>query len=936
MYRAPAATLVRILLIFLLWTESIPLLCAQADANTGSIGGTVFDNWQNLPLAGVVVTARGTTLAVTTDQGGRYLLSKVPAGEQVVVFSKSGYARATVTEVRVAPGQTSNVDIHLRPEFYEMEEYEVTAEELAEQNAQILFERQGARSFTDAIGAEQFSRVGASDAAEIMTKVTGTTIVEGRFAVIRGLSDRYTLATLNGAEIPSADPYRKAAQLDLFPASMIDRVVVNKTFTPDQPGGFTGGAIDIITKSFPEKFHFDLSAGTAYNTQSSLNENFFSYPGGGTDWLAMDDGTRDLPPELRASTPLQPGQISDRINVNFGPSPTRAPLDHNFGLSLGDTVRVGNRPVGYFVGVSYDRKFRFYQDGVSATYLSGRPGNLGPSKIFTDTRGIEEAAWSGVANLAYQPWEHHELNFNFAYLQTSENEARRRQGHDYLGNSTPTLDMSTLHWTERNLNSYQLHGQHEFPENVGLQVDWLASLANTSQEEPDLRYFNFYSSDNGDGTFNNYFSDDLPSPNRPSRYWRDLQEQNLTLKLDPSLPFDVWSGLEGKLKVGGFFSKSERDLADEVFDYGSNPNSFVSDPRTFPNDFLTLPELVELGFGQFTPNEAHGTLNVIAGYAMLEIPLFERLRLIGGARYEVTDLNSKGRDAVTGTQRSTVIDEADLLPAAGLIYEAITNMNVRLSFSQTIARPTFREITPIRTYDPAGDFLLDGNPNLKMSHIDNYDIRWEWFPRPGEVIAVSGFYKALEAPIEKVNKSATGDIITFENRPGISRLYGVELEVRKAFDFIDPLLADFNAGANFAWIQSEVPFTQAELVTRRRLDPSTGNTRPLFDQSPYIINLDLTYDNRRSGTTASAVFNMAGERIYFTIDGGPDAYEQPFPQLDFVLSQRLWRHWKVKFSAKNILDPPFKRTYSSDYDSPFLNAEYHKGRTFGVSLGFEF
>ncbi|MCI0539103.1 MAG: TonB-dependent receptor [Verrucomicrobiales bacterium] len=917
----------------------LSLLALSASGQEGgTVSGVVVSTWDGRPLPAVAVSVRGTTLATQTAADGRYQLRGVSPGDQSLRFSKPGFASAMVTDVRVLPGQTSIVNGNLRPEFYELEEYEVTAEEFTQQTEQILFERQSAQAFTDAIGAEQFSRYGSSDAAEIMTKVTGTTIVEGKFAVIRGLSDRYTLATLNGAEIPSADPYRKAAQLDLFQASMIDRVVVNKTFTPDQPGGFTGGAIDIITKSFPEKFQFSLSAGTAYNTQASLNDDFFSYPGGSLDWLAMDDGTRDLPSQLRTSTPLAPNQISDEIKVNFAPTRSRAPLDHDFNLSLGDTVQVAKKPLGYFVGISYDRKFRFYQDTDSGSYLSGSPGRLPPSKIFKDTRAIKETAWSGVVNLAYQPWENHELKFNFAYLQMAEDEARRRQGTDYLGNTAPTLDMSTLHWTERNLNSYQLRGTHDFPDMGGWELDWLAALANTSQGEPDLRYFNFYSYNNGDGAFGNQLGDTaLPVPEIPSRYWRDLQEQNITFKLDPSVPFDVWDGLEGKVKVGGFFSVSERDLADEAFYYGPRPAFYLSDPRTFPNDFFTLPEFNQLEYGKYgAPNMAHGTLDVTAGYVMLELPLVERLRFVGGVRYELTDLNSQGRDSVTGTLRTSTINKADLLPAAGLIYEVITNMNVRASFSQTIARPTFREITPIRTYDPAGDFLLDGNPSLQMTHINNYDVRWEWFFRPGELIAVSGFYKELEGPIEKINRSATGDIVTYENRPGTSKLYGVELEFRKALDFVDDLLADLSVGGNFTYIQSAVPFTEAELRVRRNLDPSTGDTRPLYDQSPYIINVDLTYDNRRSGTTASVVFNMAGERIYFTVDGGPDVYEQPFPQLDFVFSQSLWKHWKVKLSAKNILDPPFKRTYTSDYDSAYLNAQYHKGRTFGISLSYDF
>ncbi len=913
----------------------VPSARAQAGA-PGSLFGQVTEAETARELTNVVVRVMGSGLQVRSGSDGRYSILGLESGSYDVEFALAGYNLQTLRGVPVRPGEATRLDVTLALELFELPLLEVMADPLEDFDQALLLDRMQSNVSFDGLSSERMAQIGVGDAAEALAKVPGTTIVEGKFAVIRGLNDRYTLASLNGAEIPSADPYRKAAQLDLFPSDMIEQVVVNKTFTPDQPGGFTGGSIDLITKSFPEKFGFSVSASTAFNTQSSLNEDFFSYPGGSLDWLALDDGTRSQPAELVPGATLTPDQINDNINVNFGPSRSRAPLDHGLAVSLGDTVKLAEQPLGYFVGLNYSRKFTFYEDGVSGSYRSGPPDNLQPSRLLTDSRGVEEAAWSAVMNLAYEPLENHEISFTFAYLQSSEDEARRRQGVDYSNFQENTvLDMSTLHWTERNLNTFQLRGEHELPSVRGLRVDWLASIANTSQEEPDLRYINFYSVQLPDGTgLSEIGNSALPSPPFPSRFWRNLAEQNENFKLDGTLPFQPWSELEGKLKVGGFYSRAQRESDETTFRYGTSPTAFFGDPITFPNDFLTRPELNTLGFQYLLPNVAEGTLEVVAGYAMIELPLVEQLRFVGGARYEVTDLVN---DVTTvGQPSQSGISQADVLPAAGLIYGVTPNMNVRLNYSQTIARPTFREITPISTYDSVGDFEIRGNASLEMSDITNYDLRWEWFPRPGEVIAVSGFYKELIKPIEKVLVSATGDIITFENRPGVTELFGVELEFRKTLDFVDPLLADFSLGGNLAWIQSEVPFTEAELIGRRANDPSVGDTRPLFDQSPYVINADLTYDNRRSGTLASAVFNLAGERIFFTVDGGPDVYEQPFPQLDLIFSQRLWTHWKVKLSVKNVLDSEFKRTYSSDFDSPFLNAQYRKGRTFGFTLSYNF
>ena len=378
------------------WATVLGLLAlagftARAQDN-GSISGVVVSTWDATPLSGVTVTLRGTTLATQADASGRFELKNVPPGNQVLRFSKSGYASAAVTDVRVLPGQTTTVNGNLRPEFYEMEEYEVTAEELTQQTEKILFERQKSAGMTDSLGSDFLSRVGAGNAAESISKVSGATIVEGKFAVIRGLNDRYVSTTLNGAAIPSADPYRQSASLDLFPSQVIDRVVVAKTFTPDQPGTFTGGGIDVVTKSFPEKPFLTTSIGTAYNTQASLNERFLTHSGSGTDFAGMDDGTRALPAELQGavlptSVPIgisKPGSAIflrdypialelDRFTKSLGAAeiaPTRetAPLDHNFSMAGGDSKTLFGGPLGYFVGVSYKHDYSFYEDAIYRRY----------------------------------------------------------------------------------------------------------------------------------------------------------------------------------------------------------------------------------------------------------------------------------------------------------------------------------------------------------------------------------------------------------------------------------------------------------------------------------------------------------------------------------------------------------------------------------------
>ncbi|MCI0538069.1 MAG: TonB-dependent receptor, partial [Verrucomicrobiales bacterium] len=870
---------------------------------------------------------------------------------------------------RVIAGQQSKVDGVLRPEFYEMEEYEVTAEEFQEQAVQLLQERQQGSSLLDSIGSEKFSRAGATDATDIVSKLPGITISESKNPIVRGLNERYVGMQLNGADVPSPDPYRKSAPLDLFPANVIDRIVVNKSFTPDMPGNFTGGGVNIVTKSFPEKFFANVTAGASSNTQATGNDQFLTYDGGSTDWFGMDDGTRSIVDELSSpeltvpappfttGLPTSPNyqrviaeatrlqELTTAMGLTqFAPSRKAPPFNHSFGASVGDTQTLLGRPFGYFAGATYGRTFSFYESGISRRYVPGvAPGRFTARKDYSDTKASEDVNWSTVVNLAYKPSDLHEFNFNFLYNQNSEDLARLQQGTTTDDPGTQ-FSLNRLHFTERNLHTFQLRGGHEFPTLARARFDWLGAMSFTSQEEPDARFFNFA---NEGGNFV-LGKASAPDPKNPTRYFRKLDEDNRNVKLDLTIPFKQWSDREGKIKFGFFRSISERQFIDrEVFYQGNAP--FDGDPNTY----LT-PEV--LGYTATTnatnrrityswdryiqtrDSDYTGLNDITAGYAMFELPLMERLQLLAGFRYETTSLGITSRsylaNSLTGRpDNSSSLEAGHILPAANLAYTIRTNMNLRLSYSQTIARPSFRELAGYRSYDPTLDELLDGNPNLKMSEIDNYDIRWEWFPRPGEVLAVSLFYKDLINAIERRYITIDGEIITFDNR-ATAQVYGIELEAQKNLGFISDHLSDFSIGANVALIQSEVPLTPTELNARDAALGTGETTRPLYDQSPYIINVDFNYDNPRLGTSATVVYNIFGPRITIAGLNTDDVYEQPISSLDFVLSQKIWDRLKMKFTAKNLFDPLIERSYGKEGE--LLYSSYRRGRTFGLSLSYDF
>lgn len=955
-----------------IWTGVVSRSVAQesSDSALGTIAGTVMDGWADRPLVGAVVAVRGTTLATTTDPSGSFELRGVPSGEQIVTFSKSGYARAVVPDVRVAAGQSSRVNIQLRPEFYEMEEYEVTAEILEEQSVALLQDRQRALALTDSIGAEQFGRQGASDAADIVGKLPGITIAEGKTPVVRGLNERYVGMQLNGAEVPSPDPYKKSAPLDLFPASMISKVVVNKSFTPDQPGNFTGGGVNIITRSFPEKWFFSLSSGTSYNPQANLNDDFLSYDGGGRDWLGMDDGTRALSKQVDGlnSIPVPPTSTGSRTSPNyqtrretaakvesinralgspqFAPVKSGSDLNSSFGATTGDTIQLGGRPFGYFAGISHNRGFSFYENGVSR-----RQGALKtPTRDFQDTRAVEEVNWSAALNLAYQPTDQHELGFNYLFNQSSEDSSRFQSGTLPIQDPQYTFYQSRLHWTERNLTTYQFRGGHESAAIPNLRFDWLGAYSATSQDEPDTRFLNYRSL--GTGGPIEFGHNSLPTPTDPTRYFRDLSESNRNLKMDLTIPFTQWTEDEGSFKFGGFASLTDRSYVDKEIYYRTDLDPNFGRMNGDPNGFLTPSNLGPVAttnnstgnirytwprYTQTRQSDYEAGSEVVAGYSMVDLPLFSKLNLIGGVRYEKTsiDLLSRSYQAhkLTGlTENAAVLDEFHMLPASGVVFKVTTNMNVRLNYAKTIARPSFRELAAYRQYDPVLDEVIEGEPNLRISQIHNYDLRWEWFVNPGDVVAVSVFYKDITDAIERLYVTQDADIITYTNRYE-AKVYGVEFEARKNLGFLSDHLKNFSLGGNLALIESEVPLTPDE-VKNRSQSGIEGDSRQLFDQSPYIINFDAGYTNDKLGTGVTVVYSVFGPRIAIGGIVTDDIYEQPSPSLDLIVSQRIWRGMKVKFTAKNLLDPDIERTYGKEGD--FIYSSHRRGRSYGLSVSYDF
>ena len=417
---------------------------AQEAAEQGSIVGVVVDSENGETLPGANVVVEGTPTGTTTDLDGRYELAVDP-GTYNLVFSYIGYNDATVQNVEVAAGEPTRIEMQLTSEAIGLEEVVVEARAVRNNEASLLRDRQKAAAVSDAVSAEAISRSGSSDAADAMEKVTGASVVGGKYVYVRGLGERYSNTQLNGAELPTADPDKKAVQFDLFPSNLLDNIVTTKTFTPDKPGNFSGGLVNINTKSFPDDLSIQFSASASYNSQATFNDNFLTYPGGSLDWLAVDDGTREIPEALRnqdvdvpnpirarrdAELAAELDRLSDSFNNVMAPVEGTGPVNQSYSLSVGNQSPVFSNPLGYTFGLNYSRGASFYGSGATERYSFKGVGadELTPSLLLEDQRGTEETSMGGLANLAYRLGGNNELGLNAVYTRSAESEARLQAG----------------------------------------------------------------------------------------------------------------------------------------------------------------------------------------------------------------------------------------------------------------------------------------------------------------------------------------------------------------------------------------------------------------------------------------------------------------------------------------------------------------------------
>lgn len=955
----------------------------------GKITGTVFDAETGDVLIGVNVSIEGTLIGAATDIDGNYTIVGVTPGIYTIVASYVSYTDKRIEKVEVKAGDAVELNFELSSETFGLEEVTVTAEAIKSSDAALLSIQRKALGMQDGISAQMISNSGSGDAAGAMKKVVGASVVGGKYVYIRGLGDRYSSTHLNGVELPTADPDKKSFQLDLFPTGLLDNIVTLKTFTPDKPGNFSGGLVDVSTKDIPATFFLDVSAKQGYNSLSNFNDNVLLETQSSNEWLGFGSDSRAMPAEVKDLNPSdypnntaarqdpviaqQLDNIANSFSKSMIPQATSSYLDQSYSISYGDRFTTkGGITYGYSASLSYSNTYSAYSNGVAGRYeLIGNYADTdGLTDLYrlNDQQGSRNTDWGALLNFATILSPNNKLTFTFLRTQSGENQGRYLQGY-WIDQATATYESRVTQYTERSLESYQLKGKHSISALNDLQIEWKTNFASNGQNQPDLRYFaSQYRETEFDGVVDTVYSNPASLYPRPSRFFRNLNEDNFTNTIDFTLPLPI---MAAKLKFGGLTQNTNRAFEETRFDIYEGGGRYYGN-STFSDGTRMTYQLFDGDINEYfqnmgvigydnngraqvglyvqeataLKNSYDAEQNINAGYAMFEAEVLSNLKVVAGARLESTDIATTSRDTSTYTSSvdgSTVrsfpigkVSETDVLPSLNLIVNLKDGMNLRLAATQTLARPTFRELAPYISFDFVGDFLFEGNAGLKRTLIQNYDARWEWYPNPGEFLAISGFYKHMENPIERVLDRTRGANVETVQNVSNAIVYGVELETRKHLDFISDYLKNFQVATNLSIVFSEVQISEVEMDVIRLSDPDASNKRQLAGQSPYLFNFDLSYSNPAWNYNATLSYNTFGDRLSkVTIGAAPDVFERSYGTLNFTTNKKFGSHIQLSFSAQNLLDPEVK--FSQEFkNEEYIYQSYRRGirYSFGVKYSF--
>lgn len=939
-----------ITLLFCIFS-AVSFLSAQ---QTGKITGKIIDAKSGETVVGVTVRVSAGTpqYATQTDLDGVYYFENIPIGVYKLEVSYVGYAKKIVEEVTVKAAAATLTDISISEESTLLatnsgEGVIVTAKRKQESVNAILTLQKNNIAVSDGLSGEAIKRSPDRNTAEVLRRVSGVTIQDNKFPIIRGLSDRYNLALVNGALLPSTETEKRAFSFDMFPSSLIDNILVNKTATPDMYGDFAGGLIQLVTKDIPDENFVNLQVSSGINSNTQGNPFISSTIKGSNDWLGIDGGARALPSNITTTnnfvtgTPSELAQYSTEFTNDWAYQQKNAQPNLGLQFSTGWSKKLGEQArLGAILGVTYNRSQRI--TNIERSNFSIRQMN----DDYDDVRYSTNYLNGVLFNLSYKINDNNKISLKNNLNISTDDLFLTRTGKNFI---TEEDDRSNLaRYRSAQLFNSQLSGDHVFGESSKIKLKWIAAYNNVKRDMPNQRQMRYNK--------NFSYSDDeylasipsVPSPTNSGKLYSGLNEATFNANVDISYPLSKSSSV----RVGGGYLQRERDFSARIFGIVSRTGGNFSElqrilklPQDQIFDAKNISENTIFYREATSGNDKYNAeTKIISAFGMYDGKLTEKLRAVAGVRFESYPL------LLTSQVNNTPlkIDETfnAFMPSVNLIYSLTEKSNLRLSGAKTVSRPELRELSPFSFFDYERNRSVVGNPNLKPADVYNLDLRYELFPSGGQVLSVSAFYKYFKNPIEEFYNTTGINTFTVNFSNGVSaQNFGVELETRKNLAFIkdNNLFNSLTVFTNLAYINSEVTLGETGKAEDRRA---------LQGQSGYIINGGLQYSNPDNGWGGTILFNQIGRRISEVGNdqsSEPHIYEAPRALLDFQLSKKFLKEngvdWaEIRFNISDILNRPvvfyqdFNQNgkFDTDGTSDNLIERRRVGTNYSVTFNYKF
>jgi len=900
-----------------------------AQAQKAKLSGKVTSA-RNESLIGVTITLKSDRNQVTkTDVEGRFSFNIDVNKKYSVVLSYVGYKTKTLEDIKATQsGEEVTLDVLLEESGVKLADVTVSANRSSNKgstdNALISFQK-NTNTVASVISAESIKRSPDRNTAEILKRTPGTSIQEGKYIIVRGLADRYNQAMLNGILLTSTEPDRKTFSFDLFPAQIIDNIIINKAFVPELPGEWAGGLIQVNTKDIPTKNFLNIQFATSYNTQST-GKDFFKDKGGKTDWYGIDDGTRSLPNGYTTKSNFDTSNVAFKTSLgktmanNWVPVKSVATPNYSFQLNGGFSSTLWGKKIGGMIGVNFAENQRI-QDNLN------QQNTLEANKFsmiykYDDKKYITDINMGAIAGFSIYLNPLNKISYKAIVNVKSNNSFTQRFGNEYSRGDL--MKGNEFTFAQNTFFTNQLNGEHSLSNK--LKFNWYGAFNILDSYSPDQRRLLYTKSATGSDSYVLNISNSL-SQQSGSRIFQSLSDYIYTGGGD----------LTYKLKQNTIKAGYMIQVKDRIYDAALFANFLPKDNpalRALPADVVFAPE----NFGNGTDNKfgfdaikgrnfrymANTILN--AGYLQFDNKVSEKVRMVWGLRVE--NFDQLVGSVKVWDPRHTYSKVTDYLPGLNTTIKLNQNSNLRITASQTVIRPELRELSFLNIFDFELNASVQGNPNLKRTKITNTDIRYELYPGSGEVLTAGVFYKNFENAIEQIFSEGSGGASTFSYQNAKNAItYGVELEARKKLNKF------FTFQANASFINSKIK------------DENLKLERQLQGQSPYLINVGLLYDVVEKGFNATLLFNQIGERIYLVGDmqagsASPDIYEAPRALVDFQMSKKVMNNKaEIKFSISDLLNQ--QQTFYQNLNTN--NVKYEKGidavrfsRKFGSTFGISF